>query len=129
MIARTTGCALLCDVNNVYVSAQNLDFDALAHLDALEPAAVAEIHLAGHAVNDADGRAVLIDDHGSRVAPAVWRLYAHAIARVGARPTLVEWDTNLPALDVLVDEARRAGRVAAEALAIHEPGSIHAATS
>jgi uncharacterized protein (UPF0276 family) len=129
-LARTVGCNLLCDVNNIYVSAHNLDFDALAYLEALEPAAVEEIHLAGHAVNDADGRAVLIDDHGSRVAPAVWRLYAQAIARVGARPTLIEWDTNLPALDVLVEEARRAERVAAAALATGaRAAGIHAVTS
>jgi uncharacterized protein len=115
-LARTTGCALLCDVNNVHVSAENLGFDALAYLDALEPSAIAEIHLAGHTVNDADGRTILIDDHGARVAPAVWRLYERLVARVGARPTLVEWDTNLPALDVLVDEAGRADRVAARAL-------------
>ena len=115
-LARTTGCGLLCDVNNVHVSAHNLGFDPVAYLDALEPSAIAEIHLAGHAVNDADGRAVLIDDHGARVAPAVWRLYAHTLGRVGARPTLIEWDTNLPALDVLLDEARRVARVAAYAL-------------
>lgn len=112
-LARTTGCGLLCDVNNVFVSAHNLGFDAAGYIDALDAAAVEEIHLAGHAVNDADGRTVLIDDHGSRVAPEVWRLYAHAIARFGARPTLIEWDTEIPALDVLLDEAGRAEGVAA----------------
>ena len=114
-IARTTGCGLLCDVNNVYVSGHNLGFDPLAYVDALAASAIAEIHLAGHSVNDADGRAILIDDHGSRVAPEVWRLYAHTLGRVGARPTLIEWDTNLPALEVMLDEARRAAQVAEDA--------------
>jgi uncharacterized protein len=114
-IARTTGCGLLCDLNNVYVSAHNLGFDPIAYVDALAPSAIAEIHLAGHSVNEADGLAVLIDDHGSRVAPEVWRLYAHALGRVGTRPTLIEWDTDLPALEVLLDEARRAEEVAARA--------------
>jgi len=109
-LARRTGCGLLCDVNNVYVSAANLGFDAERYLDALPAAAVGEIHLAGHAVNDADGRAILIDDHGSRVAEPVWRLYERALARFGSVPTLVEWDTDLPPLAVLLDEARAAGR-------------------
>lgn len=111
LVART-GCGLLCDVNNVHVSAHNLGLDPVAYLDALPAAAIGEIHLAGHSANDADGRTVLIDDHGSRVAPEVWRLYAHAIGRFGARPTLVEWDTDIPSLDVLLDEARHAERVA-----------------
>lgn len=108
-----TGCALLCDVNNVFVSSQNLGFDALAYLDGLPPAAVAEIHLAGHARNDADGRPILIDDHGSAVADPVWALYAHAVRRFGPVPALIEWDTDLPDLEVLIAEAVKADRVAA----------------
>lgn len=111
-LVRRTGAGLLCDVNNVHVSAHNLGFDAAAYLDALPADAIAEFHLAGHAVNDADGRAVLIDDHGSRVSAAVWRLYRHAIARVGAAPTVVEWDTALPPLAVLLGEATTAAAVA-----------------
>jgi uncharacterized protein (UPF0276 family) len=107
-LARRTGCALLCDVNNIHVSAHNLGGDAAAYLDALPADAIGEIHLAGHAANDADGLTVLIDDHGSRVADAVWRLYARALERFGPVPTLIEWDTNLPALDVLLEEAARA---------------------
>jgi uncharacterized protein (UPF0276 family) len=110
---RRTGCGLLCDVNNIHVSAHNLGFDTGAYLDALPAAAVGEIHLAGHSANDADGRTILIDDHGARVAPEVWRLYARAITRFGPRPTLIEWDTEIPALDVLLDEAGRAERVTA----------------
>ena len=75
-LARRTGCGLLCDVNNVYVTCANLGGDPAAWLDALDRAAVAEIHLAGHAVNDADGRSILIDDHGSPVADPVWELFA-----------------------------------------------------
>jgi len=112
LVART-GCRLLCDVNNIFVSASNVGFDPVAYLDALPAAAIGEIHLAGHARNDADGETILIDDHGSRVSDAVWSLYRHAIARFGARPTLVEWDTDVPALEVLLDEAARADREAA----------------
>jgi uncharacterized protein (UPF0276 family) len=110
-LTRRTGCGLLCDVNNVHVSAHNLGFDANAYLDALPAQAVGELHLAGHAVNDAAGRAILIDDHGSPVADAVWALYARAVARFGEVPALVEWDTEIPALDVLIAEARAADRV------------------
>ena len=107
-LAARTGCGLLCDVNNVYVTCRNLGEDPTAYLDGVDRAAVGEIHLAGHAVNDADGHAILIDDHGSRVTPAVWQLYARALARFGPVPTLVEWDTDLPELGVLVAEAATA---------------------
>jgi uncharacterized protein len=107
-LVRRTGCGLLCDVNNVYVTARNLGLDAAAYLAALPPAAVGEIHLAGHSINDADGQTLLIDDHGSPVAPAVWALYEYALRRFGAVPTLVEWDTDLPPLEILLAEARRA---------------------
>jgi uncharacterized protein (UPF0276 family) len=110
-LARRTGCGLLCDVNNVYVSSENLGFDPGPYLDALPPDAVGEIHLAGHSVSDADGRPVLIDDHGGPVADPVWRLYRRALARFGPVPTLIEWDTNLPDLPVLLAEARAADRV------------------
>ena len=109
-IVRRTGCGLLCDVNNVHVSAHNLGLDPVAYLDALPADAVAEIHLAGHSANDADGQTLLIDDHGSPVAPAVWTLYEHALRCFGPVPTLVEWDTEIPAFEVLLSEARRADR-------------------
>jgi uncharacterized protein (UPF0276 family) len=110
-LARRTGCGLLCDVNNVYVSSQNLGFDPDRYLDTLPPDAVGEIHLAGHSTSDADGQPVLIDDHGSPVADPVWRLYRRALARFGAVPTLIEWDTDLPELPVLLAEARSADRL------------------
>jgi uncharacterized protein len=108
---RRTGCGVLLDVNNIYVSSINFGEEPLAYLDALKSDAIGEIHLAGHATNDADGRTILIDDHGSRVDEAVWSLYHAALRRLGPMPTLVEWDTNLPELGVLLDEAARAERV------------------
>ena len=111
-LAARTGCRLLCDVNNIHVSAHNLGFDPVAYLDALPRDAVAQIHLAGHCRNDADGASVLIDDHGGPVADPVWTLYRRALARFGAVPTLIEWDSNLPALPVLCAEAARADRIA-----------------
>ncbi|MDQ0140369.1 MNIO family bufferin maturase [Cupriavidus necator] len=106
-MARRTGCGILCDVNNIYVSASNHGWDAMAYLHALAPAAIGEIHLAGHSVRQfGPGQVLRIDDHGSRVAPAVWALYKAALARFGPVPTLIEWDTDVPPLDVLMDEAR-----------------------
>jgi uncharacterized protein (UPF0276 family) len=116
-VAARTGCGILCDVNNIYVSAANHGWDAAAYLAALPPAAVGEIHLAGHSVRELpNGRVLRIDDHGSRVIPEVWTLYAQALARFGPVPTLIEWDTDIPPLDVLLDEAGRAAAFLAEAL-------------
>jgi uncharacterized protein (UPF0276 family) len=109
-LARRTGCGILCDVNNIYVSARNFRFDPIAYLEALPIEAIGEIHLAGHHVaEDVD---ILIDDHGSRVVEPVWALYAAAFRRFGPAPTLIEWDTNLPALEVLLDEAHQAEELA-----------------
>jgi uncharacterized protein (UPF0276 family) len=109
-IARQTGCGILCDVNNIHVSARNFGFDPIAYLDTLPVEAIGEIHLAGHhAAEEVD---ILIDDHGSRVARPVWELYAAALRRFGPVPTLIEWDTNLPALEVLLDEAHHAEELA-----------------
>jgi uncharacterized protein (UPF0276 family) len=113
-LAGRTGCRLLCDVNNVYVTSRNFDLDAEQYLAALPATAVGEIHLAGHSANDADGRPLLIDDHGGRVADEVWALYAQALERFGPVPTLIEWDTNLPPLAVLLEEAAAADRIAAD---------------
>jgi len=103
-VARRTGCKLLLDVNNIYVNAVNHGFDPDAYLAAIPRHAVAEIHLAGF---DAAG-SCLIDTHGARVAPAVWALYERAVARFGPRPTLIEWDLDIPAFAVLQDEAATA---------------------
>ena len=109
-LARRTGCGILLDVNNIHVSCRNFDQDPYAYLDAMSMDSVGEIHLAGHSMNDVDGRAILIDDHGSRVPEPVWQLYARTLERGGPRPTLVEWDTNLPDLTVLLEEASTAQR-------------------
>jgi uncharacterized protein (UPF0276 family) len=121
-LTRRTGCGLLCDVNNVYVTARNLALDPVTYLATLPPAAVGEIHLAGHSVKDADGQTLLIDDHGSPVPPAVWALYEGALRRFGTVPTLIEWDTDVPPLEVLVGEARRA-----DARLLRALGDAHAA--
>lgn len=114
-LVQRTGCGLLCDVNNIYVSCRNLGGDPVAYLDALPADAVGEIHLAGHAVNDADGQTILIDDHGAPVVEAVWTLYAEALARFGPVSTLIEWDTNIPDLAVLRYEADIAAQYHAQA--------------
>ncbi|TMH03124.1 MAG: DUF692 domain-containing protein [Betaproteobacteria bacterium] len=103
-VARRTGCKLLLDVSNIHVNAVNHGFDAHAYLEAMPGDAVAEIHLGGF---DASGPC-LIDTHGARVAPPVWDLYRAAIKRLGPKPTLIEWDTDIPALEVLLDEAAQA---------------------
>jgi hypothetical protein len=109
-VARRTGCGILCDVNNIYVSARNFRFDPMTYLEALPIEAIGEIHLAGyHVAEDVD---ILIDDHGSRVVEPVWELYDAALRRFGPVPTLIEWDTNLPALEVLLDEAHHAEELA-----------------
>jgi len=114
-VSARTGCGILCDVNNIYVSTQNHGWDASAYLVGLPPEAIGEIHLAGHAVRQlADGRTLRIDDHASSVIPEVWALYQEALARFGPVPTLIEWDNNVPPLETLLEEARRAeGLIAA----------------
>ncbi|MGH8629476.1 MAG: DUF692 domain-containing protein, partial [Burkholderiales bacterium] len=115
-LAERTGCGILCDVNNIYVSAANHGWQASAYLAALPRDAICEIHLAGHAVRQLeDGRTLRIDDHGSRVPPAVWALYSEALDLFGPVATLIEWDTAIPELDVLLDEAKRAAGLLGEA--------------
>jgi uncharacterized protein len=110
-VAERTGCGILCDVNNIAVSAYNHGWDASAYLAALPPAAIGEIHLAGHSERQLpDGATLRIDDHGSRVIAEVWSLYREALARFGPVPTLIEWDTDVPPLDVLLGEADLAGK-------------------
>jgi uncharacterized protein len=109
-LARRTGCGLLLDVNNLVVNALNQGQDpvraACEWVDQIEPQHVGEIHLAGYH----DGGEVVIDDHGSRVHPPVWQVYRHTLRRLGARPTLIEWDTDVPALEVLLAEAELAAQ-------------------
>ncbi|HEX2796176.1 MAG TPA: DUF692 domain-containing protein [Immundisolibacter sp.] len=115
-VIRRTGCGLLLDVNNLYVSCINHHRDPLSELAALPLHAVGEIHLAGHAETvDGARDPLLIDNHGAPVAQAVWALYAQAIERVGPMPTLIERDNDIPALDVLLAEARQAERILQDA--------------
>lgn len=113
-LAERTGCGVLLDVNNIYVSARNHGFDASAYLRAIPRHLVREIHLAGFTVNRFDGGEILVDTHDRPVWPAVWALYRQAVQRFGQIPTLIEWDTDLPELAVLVDEARRADAILEE---------------
>jgi uncharacterized protein (UPF0276 family) len=108
--ARRSGCGLLLDVNNIFVSAHNVGIDAEAYIADIPPALVGEIHLAGHA-RDAADPALLIDNHGAPVADAVWALYRRALDRLGPTPTLIEWDTDVPAWPVLAAEAATADAI------------------
>jgi len=109
-----SGCGLLLDVNNVYVSARNHGYDPATYLAAMPADAIEEIHLAGHLTREIDGVELRIDDHGSAVDEPVWSLYRELVEHVGARPTLIEWDTRIPPLAVLVEEAAKADRILAE---------------
>jgi uncharacterized protein (UPF0276 family) len=111
-LVRRTGCGLLVDANNLFVSAHNLRLDARAWLAGLPAAAVTQYHLAGHAVNDADGEPILIDDHGSAVREGVWALYGDMVRTLGVHATLIEWDTDIPSLEVLLEQAATADRTA-----------------
>jgi uncharacterized protein (UPF0276 family) len=121
-IAKRTGCGLLLDVNNVEVSATNVKYDPLAYIEAFPVEHVGEFHLAGFAeTEDETGDRLLIDAHGSPVEPSVWALYRRAVRRAGPKPTLIEWDNDVPPWSVLLSEAMKAERV------LHELGeSEHA---
>jgi uncharacterized protein (UPF0276 family) len=106
-LAKRSGCGILLDVNNVFVNSVNHGFDPEKALLQIAKDAVDEIHLAGHSA----AGALLIDDHGSRVVQQVWSLYQTACRRFGPVPTLIEWDTSIPALEVLLDEAAIAARL------------------
>ncbi len=116
-LARRSGCGLLLDVNNVHVSAHNMVYSAADYIDAFPGDAVMEIHLAGHSQDPNLGAALLVDSHDAPVAPAVWALYERLVRRIGARPTLIERDDNLPAFDLLLAERDRAAAVLQESLA------------
>ena len=103
-LSQRTGCAILFDVNNLYVNARNLGVDAKAFIKALPAEAVAEYHLAGHSIRDG----CLVDTHSTQVCAEVWELYEFALQQIGPRPTLIEWDSDIPALTVLQGEAEKA---------------------
>jgi uncharacterized protein (UPF0276 family) len=114
-LAQRTGCGVLLDVNNLYVNQCNHGTSAAVFINGLPPRIVGEIHLAGHTIHDYDGERVVVDTHNTHVCAAVWSLYELAVARFGRVPTLVEWDSELPALDVLIGEARSADHIMMEA--------------
>jgi uncharacterized protein (UPF0276 family) len=118
-LVHRTGCQLLCDVSNVHLSAQNMGYDPYGFLDGLPVAAIRELHLGGFTSEEDEanpGATVLVDTHASTIAPPVWELYDYALRRFGRKPTIVEWDNDLPPLDTLIGEAARADNVAAQAL-------------
>jgi hypothetical protein len=106
-LCKQSGCGLLFDINNVEVTATNVGLDMEAYIDAIDPEIVGEMHLAGHAREDHDSGPLLIDDHGSIVSNVTWRLYERFIKRAGPKPTLIEWDTDIPAYDVLMAEVAK----------------------
>ncbi len=107
-LVHLTGCGLLLDVNNVFVSGSNMGWDTGQYLNTIPAEAIGEIHLAGHTVKDIEGTVFRIDDHGSSVSDEVWGYFEQLVKRIGARPTLIEWDNDIPAFDVLMTEAQKA---------------------
>lgn len=110
-LAERAGCGILLDVNNIYVNSVNHDFDPYVYIDAIPPALVGEIHLAGFISREGLGRPLLIDSHSRRVSPEVWALYRYALDRCGSRPTLIEWDADIPELEVLLSEMNQAQEI------------------
>lgn len=113
-VVRRTGCGILCDITNVFITCKNLGLDPIDYLSTISPAAVSQIHLSGHSRVRCDDRWLQFDDHGAKVGAAVWTLYREALRKFGPQPTLIEWDTQLPSLGVLLDEARRADEILSE---------------
>jgi hypothetical protein len=115
--AKRSGCGILLDVNNIYVSATNLGFNPITYLMAISPNHVQEIHLGGFAHSTIGDKEVLIDSHNHPVVPAVWDLYRKAIQHLGVKPTIIEWDSDLPTLETLCLEAFRAEQIMRETYA------------
>lgn len=126
-VAAATGCGILLDVNNIYVSARNNGFDAKDYIKNISGELVGEIHLAGHTVKDIDGAELRLDDHGSPVIDDVWALYDYAIRRFGERPTLIEWDTDVPDFTTLIDEAAKARSAMQAAFSLGNMEAVHGA--
>lgn len=121
-LAKRSGAGILLDVNNVYVSACNHDFNAEIYIKSIPPSLVGEIHLAGHSVQYLQGGKVLIDDHGSEVIDEVWELYDFTLSHLGNRPTLIEWDANIPLWDILYNQAIIADQTMLEKMAVYARG-------
>jgi uncharacterized protein (UPF0276 family) len=117
-VAAESGCGILLDINNIFVAAHNHGYDCHHYLQGIPRGAVQEFHLAGHSRVELDGAPLLIDTHGSPVCEAVWELYGAALQRFGEIPTLIEWDTDIPAISVLEAEAGRANALRASLHAV-----------
>jgi len=118
-LAEKSGAGILLDVNNIYVSACNHGFEAKHYIDNIPRELVGEIHLAGHSVEHIQGGKVLIDDHGSEVISEVWDLYSYTLEHLGNRPTLIEWDSNIPEWEVLLGQAKIADQIMLEQIALY----------
>ena len=116
-VAEQSGCGILLDINNMYVNATNHGFNPLTYLAAIPPHLVHELHLGGFADAVIDGKQVLIDSHNQSIVPGVWDLYRQAIQHLGTKPTIIEWDTQLPSLAELCSEASRAEEIIREGYA------------
>ncbi len=118
-LVRRTGCQLLCDVSNVHLSAHNMGYNAYEYIDGLPADAIGELHLGGFTPEEDEanpGQELLVDTHATVVAEAAWNLYAYAIRRFGPKPTLIEWDNDIPPLATLMGEAARADVIAAKTI-------------
>lgn len=125
-LVHRTGCQLLCDVSNVYLSAHNMGYDPYRFIDGLPVDAIGELHLGGFTAEEDEaspGGTLLVDTHASTIAEPVWDLYAYALRRFGRKPTIVEWDNDIPQLTTLLGEAARAGTVAADAMEVSRAGA------
>jgi len=127
-LVRRTGCRLLCDVSNVHLSAHNMGYDARAYLDGLPGDAIDELHLGGFSIEDdaAPNSTVIVDTHGSAIDDAALELYGYALRRFGWKPTLIEWDNDIPSFGALLEQAGRADAVA-ERIRAEQPGRSHVA--
>jgi uncharacterized protein (UPF0276 family) len=122
-LVHRSGCQLLCDVSNVYLSAHNMEYDPYRFIEDLPAMAIRELHLGGFTLEDDEaspGTTLLVDTHASAIAEPVWDLYDHALRRFGRKPTIVEWDSELPSLQALVGQAARADTIAGHALSHEE---------
>jgi uncharacterized protein len=118
-LADRTGCQLLCDVSNIYLSGHNMGFDPYRYIDGLPAAAIGELHLGGFTAEDDEGNpgsALLVDTHAARIAEPVWKLHVHALRRFGPKPTMIEWDNDIPPFATIMAEAATADAVADAAL-------------
>lgn len=118
--ARRTGCGLLLDINNIYVQSRNHGLDPFAYIDAIDAGKVGEMHLAGHTERPAGESVIVVDTHNRPVRDEVWDLYEHAARRFGRVPTLIEWDQDFPALEVLLAEAAKARRILGAAQGVRD---------